>query len=754
MSRLWLCWFVLISSCAERALPWAAATDLAVPHDLRSVDLADLGPGSPDAACGDACPGLVLTDRYRRPAGASFVVVDDFDGDGHLDAVTTDFQGGDVAFFRGLGDGRFARPVFSAAMVRPYSLVQGDLDGDGRLDLVVEGLSSPETAILLGRGDGTFLPPTIFSIKTEEWLSVRLADFTGDGILDLFVWPWRGSDGFRLFAGRGDGSFAAPTITAAPASITGIALADFDHNGRVDVAALSDGHLTVFFGHGDGSFLPPVDYPAPAPYNNSVDSLELADLDHDGELDLSFSLGRQVYWGGHDGSFVQAPVNTAQPRTGGVGTAADLDGDGWPDLVAILSEQVIVAVNDRHGQFQPARTTPLAGIDGLGDFSPTVVLGDFDEDGHPDLITPTVPGLATLPGNGDGTFGEPHYVTVDGAEQLFYLDVDQDGIGDLVVGAGGETELGQKGAVTFRHGRGDGHFDPPVDFVGPAASPFGLPIALGDFDGDGRVDVMANGRAAHAGLSFFTGDGQGGFGAARTAWPSYFDPLLTADFDHNGTLDLIGFGQEGFSSLSGQGNGRFAGGGPIAASASCCSEYYLLARTVADFNHDGAPDVLLANDLGFEVVLGHGDGTFAASRLSKLGGTPLRLTVGDFDGDGVLDVAASIASGISVSLGRGDGTFAAPVGLDAGVTWLIGAADFDGDGPLDLVGVSQSGPLLLFRGRGDGTFEPQPFHPPVLGNYIESSGVLGDFDGDGRMDVAVAHRSTNTLDIYMNRFAR
>ena len=184
----------------------------------------------------------------------------------------------------------------------------------------------------------------------------------------------------------------------------------------------------------------------------------------------------------------------------------------------------------------------------------------------------------------------------------------------------------------------------------------------------------------------------------------------------------------------------------------------------ADFNADGKLDLATANivDNTVSVLLGNGDGTFTAGPTLAVGSNPFTLTAGDFNNDGKLDLAvANSANGgpsiVSILLGNGDGTFRTAVpyalGNTANDALSVVAGDFNGDGKLDLAvangGNSQSVSILF--GNGDGTFRT-----PAL-TYAVGSGTnsvaTGDFNRDGKLDLAVADPGTNQVFILLGKDA-
>lgn len=319
--------------------------------------VANYGAGSVSILLGKGDQTFAPKVDYACGSKPASLALGDLDGDGKLDLVTANAGKNTVSVLRGNGDGSFAAqveyvvlPVGYTGQIHPASVALGDVNGDRRLDIVTANTARDGTVtVLLGKADGGFAPQVNYPVGDSP-VSVALGDLNADGNLDIVEANYlQGFVGVLL--GEGDGSFATMvklTTTQMPYSVL---LGDVNDDKRLDIVSVNtgvyDGTISVLLGNGDGTFATKNDYTilqrwitdSPALYDPPIAAV-LADVDGDGNLD--FVNGTTVMLGTGDGRFVtvSGELSSYHPPAIALG---DFNNDGHPDLAAASYDDDLVS---------------------------------------------------------------------------------------------------------------------------------------------------------------------------------------------------------------------------------------------------------------------------------------------------------------------------------------------------------------------------------------------------------------------------
>lgn len=399
-----------------------------------------------------------------------------------------------------------------------------------------------------------------------------------------------------------------------------------------------------------------------------------------------------------DSRHLTATVPAAEVATAGTATVTVVN--PGPGGVASNVGYFQVAAPEATVNFANAANSPLQVAEPFG-----IVAADFNEDGKPDLAIAANIRMYVFLGNGDGTFAPAAASPV-------------------------------------------GIPSPPYDDFG---SPYtGPAIAFGDFNHSGHLG-LAVGLFQNEAAAILFGKGDGSFTYSSTLANTEGQATMSAtagDFNGDGNLDLVAV-----NSLNGQSPVALLGyGGGAFNQVQQSIQISGISSAAGDFNGDGKLDLVID---GANILLGNGDGSFTQGpSLPAVAGASF-VVVGDFNGDGKLDLAVcDNLSSVTILLGNGDGTFASASGSPIPVgnqPDAIIAADFNNDGKLDLAVANYAdGTINLLLGNGDGTFTQAAASPYAVGHGPYQM-AAADFNGDGKLDLAVANLTDGTVSILLQQ---
>jgi hypothetical protein len=537
-------------------------------------------------------------------------------------------------------------------------------------------------------------------------------------------------------------SFAAPAAFGLPSAPQAVATGHFEGvSAPLDVvSANADGTLSIFLGQSSGTLQNPITLHV----GGDPTAIAVGDLLGNGVQDIITANSNgtvNVVLSNGNGTFA-APVNISIGATPVGISLADFNGDGKLDIVTANSNGTVtfLAGNGKGGF--AARVTAATTTDTFT----SVAVGDFNGDTKPDLAVGTTMGLDILQGNGNGTFTLKQ--TISFARNIHGF-IFNNGVSAVEVGNfqghGNEDVVADSaGGLSVLLGNGNGTVGSRVGLnAGPVSS-----FVIGDFTGDGKQDIVTGNPAGYGtstSISLLAGQGNGTFAPTVTQdFSEGANALAAGDLNGDGKLDLA------FASATGGnlvGTLLNKGGGTFTTTPAVATTVQPLTLAAADFTGNGRQDLVVMGEINnLEVLLSNGDGTFRAGPTLTDSAGPLAVTVGDFTGNGKQDIAVGNFDGsIDVFLGNGNGTFQAPKVFNLGsnnVVQSLVAGDFNHDGKEDLAvttnAVSTGGPsqVIVLLSNGNGTF-----HKSAAVNVgTDAEGLAAaDFNGDGNLDLVTTN---------------
>jgi len=628
-----------------------------------------------------------------NPFTGSPLAVADVNSDGNPDLLVPDAIGGAIYVLTGDGKGHFSLANTLQSFAYPYQAFAADINGDDKPDLVVFGLLGNGVTVFLGKGNAKFAAGVNYTLPAAS-RNVVFTDVNNDGHPDIVASTYSIDSAtsaaifqIAMLPGKSDGTFGplAELVPNVPENTDLVAVQDVNDDGHLDLVALSDQGASIYFGQSGGKYSSPTSFVGGAStFQNSAlgkftsaGSEQLAIGVYSGivllkDLAPGAGTGPAVYDVGH-------PV--------GAIAVADFNADNHPDIaagVAAYDPRILLGKGD--GTFSLLTDQNTSYPTG---FIPSLILatGNFSGNGETGILDGPFPAAGntefeyTLSGNGNGTFGAPQELS-DVPVYFPTFDLNNDGLPDFLQVSSGNTispgtitsYIAQKGggyttvnttlrlSICYLVAAGDLNHDGIPDVIlycgdlevwlgtGTGAFKFASaltipnslnsvnfteinvqPAVIADIDGDGNPDLtLADGQ-----ILIYYGDGKGDLAPPVYYYISHpFSNVSAVDINQDGKTDLVLNDANGIAVLLNTGSRNFGQEQHLVAGAN------LGPVIVKDLNHDGYPDITVANTSASTIAVLLNQSTVAGdvpvTPNGKLTVTPVNATVGQAIGISIL----------------------------------------------------------------------------------------------------------------------
>ncbi|CAM4838263.1 unnamed protein product [Rotaria magnacalcarata] len=710
----------------------------------------------------------------------------DFNGDGNLDIVVANEDDGYLAILLGNGNGTFTGPFYSAPIFSyQISIYAADFNADNVLDLAIASSDTYTLVISLGSGNGNFEDPTFLSPENYYSANFAIGNFDTDTILDI-VATIPEILAIGVFLGKVNGTFETMTIYyASTDSIPQyIVLGDFNKDTKIDIAVLIPDipSIVVFYGTGAGTF----------PKNNTLNlgdgydskSMAAGDFNNDGETDIvtantgsnDLSLLLLQYKPDFINEITYLQGSGAHPSAVTVG---HFNNDLQMDIVVANSgtNEVRILMDYNGSTFMKTATYST----GENSHPQQVVVADFNKDSQLDIAVVNSwsntlkvflisnndnkldiavafqkdDNVGVFMGYGNGSFSEQIvYKLPNGSSPVWLIvhDFNKDNAQDMAVANSDGNNVG------IFLGYGNGTFrNASLYSTGSDSAP--CSIAIGDFNGDNRMDIAAaNVKDGNIVILFGYNNEIFMLEAAYGVEPGFVLKSIVVD-DVNGDtiLDIIisgqGSGRNNIGVLYGLNDGTFL----IRKSYSTGVTAAALSIAIADFDNDDGKDFVTSNsnNNSISIMLRYKSEPFGEQTTIFTGDNsqPYSVAVSDFDNNDNLDIAVanSKTNNIGIFLGNGDGTFIDQYTIDSdliSVPVFIAVGEFNNDEKVDMViANANKNTICILKGYGNGSFTVVQCYSTGLGS-APSSVSVGDFNQNNQTDLVVTEEGINTAVVF------
>jgi predicted nucleotidyltransferase len=688
-----------------------------------------------------------------------------FNKDNLLDIVVSNNGTNSISVLLGIEDGTFTLSTIHSIGdgSSPIGLATGDFDNDQQSDVVVANSGTNNIVILTGYNAISLENPPAYSTGDGSlpW-QVAINDFNNDNRMDIAVVDY-GTNSIGILLGYGNGNFGKQIsfYTGDGSRPRGFAIVDVNNDSFLDIVVVNFnvGYGSVLLGYGNGSFNVIKSF-----YYDEYSSpmfVAVGDFNNDSRPDIvlpSFGYNTiTIYLGYGNGSFEYLTTYpTGDGSRPNFAAVADFNNDSYLDIVVANTyvDNIGIFLGYGNGTFA-AQTTYSTGD---ASAPQNVGLGDFNNDKCLDIAVANSNSyyVDILLGYCNGTFSIPTMVLTNPGHSPFEVtvaDVNNDQWLDVVFA---DVNYNSVGVLL---GYGNGTFAMQLTFSsGSDSVPYW--VAVGDLNNDELMDVVtANHGTNNIALLFGHSNTIPGSQLVDTTNlnSSSVTGVPVVKIKRSVQLNLnVSYGNADSISDFELGDYYLDFQNEIFYSTGSSSSPYSIV--VGDFNNDNYGDIVVSNSGSGNVgiILGYGNETFTTETTYPIGSgsRPQQLISGDFNKDTHLDIAVinSLGDSISVLLGYGNGSFAEQLSTSTcsgSKPSSIAIGDINNDSWLDLI-ITEMGTDTVDLMLG---FNHVAFRSPVRSSTGYLSGpvltAIGDFNNDGRLDIATANYNINNVGILL-----